>query len=166
MVSMRSVEDDHQRIRSIVKDLVTDTSLHYPSIDLLKLLIWNCRDVGNNTFKRNLVEIIRVHKPEILILMETKDTSHVNVRASSVSSQAIHATVHKEDYEEWVLAAVYASPNPSLKDTMWDDLESVAQNMKKRWMVAGDFNDYGSQNERKTSLQIITPEESRNFLIG
>ncbi|KAI7983905.1 hypothetical protein LOK49_LG15G00480 [Camellia lanceoleosa] len=39
------------------------------------------------------------------------DTNHVNVRASSVGPQVIHATIHKEDYEEWVLAVVYASPN-------------------------------------------------------
>ncbi|KAL7196594.1 hypothetical protein ACSBR1_036576 [Camellia fascicularis] len=71
MVSMRSVEDNHRRIRSIVKDLVTDTPLSYPFMDLLKLLIWNCYGAGNNTFKRNLVEIIRVHKSEILILLET-----------------------------------------------------------------------------------------------
>ncbi|KAI7985920.1 hypothetical protein LOK49_LG14G01197 [Camellia lanceoleosa] len=151
MVSMRSVEDDHRRIRSIVKNLATATPLNYLSMDLLKLLIWNYRGADNNTFKRNLVEIIGVHKLEILILMETKvafstirnlfnrfgftalmfvdigrsggiwivwDTSHVNVRASSVSSQAIYATVHKEDYEEWVRAAVYSSPNPSLRDTL------------------------------------------------
>ncbi|KAI8029071.1 hypothetical protein LOK49_LG01G03937 [Camellia lanceoleosa] len=178
MVSMRSVEDDHRCIRSIVKDLATDTPLHYPSMDLLKLLIWNRCGASNNTFKRNLVKIIRVHKPEILILMETKmafgtmgnifnrlgftvstfvdpigksggiwivwDTSHVNVRASLVSSQAIHGIVHKEDYEEWVLATVYASPNPSLRDTLWNDLEFVAHNMEKPWLVTGDFNDYGS----------------------
>ncbi|KAI7984960.1 hypothetical protein LOK49_LG14G01814 [Camellia lanceoleosa] len=51
------------------------------------------------------------------------DISQVNVRASFVSSQAIHATIHKEDYEEWVLAAVYASPNPALRESPWDDLE-------------------------------------------
>ncbi|KAI7996413.1 hypothetical protein LOK49_LG10G01686 [Camellia lanceoleosa] len=140
LASMRSAEADRRRIRTIVKDLVTDSPLQFPSMDLLKLLFWNCRGAGNNNFKRNFVEIIRTHKPEIIILMETKvtfssmgdffnrlgftastfvdpvgrvggiwiiwDTNHVNVRASSVSSQAIHATIHKEDFEEWVLAAV------------------------------------------------------------
>ncbi|KAL7173402.1 hypothetical protein ACSBR2_032794 [Camellia fascicularis] len=155
-------------------------------MDLLRLLFWNCREAGNNTFKRNLVEIIKTHKPKILVLMETKvafskmsnfftrlgffastivdpvgrvggiwiiwDTSHVNVRASNVSSQVIYATVHKEDYEEWVLAAVYASPNPILCDQMWDDLENVAESIDKPWLVAGDFNDYANQRGKKKLL--------------
>ncbi|KAI8023817.1 hypothetical protein LOK49_LG03G00556 [Camellia lanceoleosa] len=134
MASMRSEEADCRRIRSIVKDMVTDSPLIYPSMDLLRILFWNCRGADNNNFKRNLTEIVRAHKPEILILMETKvpfskmgnffnrlgftastivdpigrvggiwivwDTSQVNVRASSVNSQAIHATIHKEDYDE------------------------------------------------------------------
>ncbi|KAI8013993.1 hypothetical protein LOK49_LG05G00296 [Camellia lanceoleosa] len=153
-------------------------------MDLLKLLIWNCRGAGNKTFKHNLVEILRSHKLEILIVMETKvafskmgnffnrlgftastivdpigrvggiwilwDTNHVNVRASSVGPQVIHATIHKEDYEEWVLAAVYASPNPLLRDNLWTKLEEVADNMEKPWLVAGDFNDYANQSERRS----------------
>lgn len=70
------------------------------------------------------------------------DTNHVNVRASSVSPQVIHATIHKEDYEDWVLAAVYVSPNPVLMKNLWDDLEDVAQNMDRPRLVGGDFNDY------------------------
>lgn len=150
ITSMRAVKADHRGIRSILKDWVTNSTTNFPSMDLLKLLIRNCRGAGNKTFKRNLVEILRSHKPEILILMETKvafskmgnffnrlgftastivgpigrvggiwilwDTNHVNVRASSVGPQVIHATIPKEDYEEWVLAAVYASPNPLLRD--------------------------------------------------
>ncbi|KAI8029038.1 hypothetical protein LOK49_LG01G02895 [Camellia lanceoleosa] len=64
--------------------------------------------------------------------------------ASSVSSQAIHATIHKEDYKEWIHAAVYVSPNLALKESLWDDLEEVAENMDKPWLVAGDFNDYAN----------------------
>ncbi|XP_028120068.1 uncharacterized protein LOC114317531 [Camellia sinensis] len=162
---MRAVEDDHRRIRSILKDWVTDSPPLFPSMDLLKLLFWNCRNTGNKTFKRNLVEILRSHKLEILILMETKitfskmdnffthlgftastivdpidrvggiwllwDTTQVNVRASSVGPQVIHATVHKEDYKEWVLAVVYASPNPLLRANLWNELDEVADSMDK-----------------------------------
>ncbi|KAI7984585.1 hypothetical protein LOK49_LG15G01392 [Camellia lanceoleosa] len=128
---------------------------------------------GNKTFKHNLVEILRSHIPEILILMETKvgfskmgnfftllgrvsgiwllwDTNQVNVRASSVGPQVIHATVHKEDYEEWVLTTVYASPNPLLREILWNELEEVANSMDKPWLVTGDFNDYANQSERRS----------------
>ncbi|KAL7182691.1 hypothetical protein ACSBR1_041390 [Camellia fascicularis] len=46
------------------------------------------------------------------------DTVQVNVRASVISNQVIQATIHREDYEEWVLSAVYASPNPSTREDL------------------------------------------------
>ncbi|KAI7994372.1 hypothetical protein LOK49_LG11G02190 [Camellia lanceoleosa] len=61
------------------------------------------------------------------------DTAHVNVRTSSVSNQHIHATIHKEDYEEWVLSAVYASPNPTTREALWEELEMTASNMTQPW---------------------------------
>ncbi|XP_028120402.1 uncharacterized protein LOC114317817 [Camellia sinensis] len=150
----------------------------------MKILIWNCRRTGNNTFKRNLRELLRAHKPEILVLMETKvtfssfgnffnnlgfsastvvdpigrmgeiwllwDTAHVNVHTSSVSNQYIHATIHKEDYEEWVLSAVYASPNPVTREIFWEELERTATNMNQAWLVAGDFNNFTDHSERRS----------------
>ncbi|XP_028098516.1 uncharacterized protein LOC114298184 [Camellia sinensis] len=78
------------------------------------------------------------------------DASQVNVRVSSANSQSIHATIHKEDFEEWVLAAVYASPNPILRENLWEDLEAVASDTDKPWLVARDFNDYTNQGERRS----------------
>ncbi|KAI8029593.1 hypothetical protein LOK49_LG01G03922 [Camellia lanceoleosa] len=146
MVSMRFVEDDHRCIRSIVKDLATDTPLHYPSMDLLKLLRTAMRPQQHfQTLGFTMSTFVDpIGKSGGIWIVW--DASHVNVRASLVSFQAIHATVHKEDYEEWVLATVYASPNPSLRDTLRNDLESVAHNMKKPWLVTGDFNDYDPQS--------------------
>ncbi|KAI8014297.1 hypothetical protein LOK49_LG05G01952 [Camellia lanceoleosa] len=198
LASMRSEEVDRRRIRDIVKDLVTDSPIHYPSMDLLKLLSWNCRGADNNNFKRNFVEIIRAHKPEIIILMETKvtfskmgnffnrlgftassivdpigrvrgiwiiwDTTQVNVRASSVSSQVIYATIHKEDYEEWVLAAIYASPNPVMRKHLWVKLEDMTENMDKPWLVVGDFNDYASQGEKRSFTSTQSSNRSQKFL--
>ncbi|XP_028097675.1 uncharacterized protein LOC114297443 [Camellia sinensis] len=153
-------------------------------MDLLRLLFWNCRGAGNNTFKHNLTELVRTHKLEIIILLETKvtfskignffnqlgftastvvdpvrrmegiwivwDPTQVNVRASSANSQAIRTTIHKEDFEEWVLAAVYASHNPVLRENLSKDLEAVARDMEKPWLVASDFNDYANQGERRS----------------
>lgn len=76
------------------------------------------------------------------------DTTHVNVRTSSVSNQYIHATIHKEDYEEWVLSALYASPNPETRDILWEELERTATNMNQPLLVAGDFNNFIDHSER------------------
>ncbi|KAI7984919.1 hypothetical protein LOK49_LG14G01355 [Camellia lanceoleosa] len=150
----------------------------------MKLLFWNCRGTGNNTFKRNLKEILRIHKPDILVLMETKvslssmgmffnnlgftastsvdptgraggiwilwDNLTVNVRVSSANYQAIHATVHKESYDDWVLSAVYASPLLRNRDQLWGEMEAMAENMIAPWLVVGDFNDFATQGERRS----------------
>ncbi|KAI7983216.1 hypothetical protein LOK49_LG15G00335 [Camellia lanceoleosa] len=63
------------------------------------------------------------------------DTSQVNVRTSTINSQVIYATIHKEDFEEWVLAAVYANPNPTLRAHLWKELEDMAGDMEKPWLV-------------------------------
>ncbi|KAL7190305.1 hypothetical protein ACSBR2_022562 [Camellia fascicularis] len=59
------------------------------------------------------------------------DTDQVNVRASAVSNQYIQATLHREYYEEWVLNAIYASPNPISRGTLWEDLEDTTICMNK-----------------------------------
>ncbi|KAL7263003.1 hypothetical protein ACSBR1_001215 [Camellia fascicularis] len=56
----------------------------------------------------------------------------------------------KEDYEEWVLNAVYASPNPIVRKSLWDDLEDTTKSMNKAWLVVGDFNDYANHSERRS----------------
>ncbi|KAI8011095.1 hypothetical protein LOK49_LG06G02954 [Camellia lanceoleosa] len=164
MASMRAKANDRRRIRSIVKDLVTDSHLTYPSMDLLRLLFWNFQRANNNNFKRNLTEIIRTHNPKILVLLETKDASQVIAAASLVTPQAIHATTHKADYDEWVLAAVYASHNPVMRDHLWDDLEDVAETMDMPWLVMGDFNDFATQGERRSFNPRTTTVRNQKFL--
>ncbi|KAF8390857.1 hypothetical protein HHK36_023156 [Tetracentron sinense] len=38
----------------------------------MKLVVWNGRGAGGKTFLRNLKELIRMHDPQILVLMETR----------------------------------------------------------------------------------------------
>ncbi|KAI8017739.1 hypothetical protein LOK49_LG04G00158 [Camellia lanceoleosa] len=162
-------------------------------MNAFNILVWNCRGAGNSAFKHNMRELINNHKPEILILMETKvpfssmgnffnnmgftaativdptgraggiwllwDTAHVSIRASNVTNQVIQATIHKEDYEEWILSAVYASPNPFQRAELWNDLEETARSMEKPWLVAGAFNDYINHTERRS----FSPHYNHNW---
>lgn len=50
------------------------------------------------------------------------DPTQVTVSTTYLSSQAIHASVSKAPFEEWILSAVYASPNPRLRDNFWDEI--------------------------------------------
>ncbi|KAI8028051.1 hypothetical protein LOK49_LG02G03698 [Camellia lanceoleosa] len=87
--------------------------------------------------------------------------TQVSVNAFVANQQEIQATVHRKDYEDWVLAAVYASPNPRIRQALWEDLEDTAGSMSKPWLLAGDFNEIGGQNERRSFSQ--NTHQSRNW---
>ena len=38
----------------------------------MKILSWNCRGAGNDDFRSTFTELFRVHKPDLVILIETK----------------------------------------------------------------------------------------------
>ncbi|KAL7175173.1 hypothetical protein ACSBR2_028888 [Camellia fascicularis] len=95
---------------------------------------------GNKVFKRNLREIISNHKPSIVVLMETK------VQLSSMglffNKLGFTASTHVDP-------VIYASPNPRSRDALWNNLESMADNISEPWLVAGDFNDFTNLNEKR-----------------
>ncbi|XP_028101218.1 uncharacterized protein LOC114300550 [Camellia sinensis] len=78
------------------------------------------------------------------------NTNHINVRISEANSQMILVTISKQNYPEWMLAAVYASPNPRTRDELWDSLETIAQNNQLPWLLVGDFNDHASLKEKRS----------------
>ncbi|XP_028077279.1 uncharacterized protein LOC114279250 [Camellia sinensis] len=154
----------------------------------------------DNKFKRDIKELIKIHKPDILVLMETKvefqsmgmffntlglttsahvdligksggiwmlwNPNNVNVRISKANSQMILATISRQNYPEWMLSAVYASPNPRVRDELWENLDNIAQDMNQPWLVAGDFNDYGSSVEKQgftmNQNQNLTQSQTRS----
>ncbi|KAL7207488.1 hypothetical protein ACSBR1_029440 [Camellia fascicularis] len=119
------------------------------------------KGAGNKVFKRNLREIISNHKPSIVVLMETK------VQLSSMglffNKLGFTASTHVDPVSKcggiWMLwdpfkATVMAldanpSPNPRSRDALWNNLESMADNISEPWLVAGDFNDFTNLNEKR-----------------
>lgn len=69
----------------------------------------------------------------VVALLETKVSLQsigmffktVSLNTTSVSPQAIHATVRKDGFEEWLFSAIYASPNSRLRDILWEDLDNI-----------------------------------------
>ncbi|KAL7197599.1 hypothetical protein ACSBR2_020188 [Camellia fascicularis] len=182
--SARAMVNDRIRVRKILGTPDFCPLPHFPKSSSMKLLVWNCRGVGNKVFKRNLRELISTHKPTILVLMETKvqlssmglffnklgftASTHVDpvgkcggiwmlwdpfkatVIALDANTQVIHARIKRDNFQDWILSAVYASPNPRLRDALWNNLESMADNTSEPWLVAGDFNDFANQNEKRS----------------
>ncbi|KAI8029799.1 hypothetical protein LOK49_LG01G00175 [Camellia lanceoleosa] len=89
-------------------------------------------------------------KPASTIVDPVGRFGGILLRALAVSNQYIQATIHKENYEEWVFSAAYASPNPSTRETLWRELEDTVNSINKPWLVTGDFNDYTNQSEHRS----------------
>ncbi|KAL7219921.1 hypothetical protein ACSBR2_012893 [Camellia fascicularis] len=83
--------------------------------------------------------------------MDALEPSLVNVRVTEASSQLITTRITKQDYPEWLLIAVYASPISNKRGEIWASLGHTAQNNSAPWMIAGDFNDFASHSEKRHS---------------
>ena len=65
--------------------------------------------------------------------------------------QYIHLQVSdKRGLITWV-TAIYASHVPSLRNSLWNDLNYLAKNIQGPWLLAGDFNAILSISESKNS---------------
>ncbi|XP_028117591.1 uncharacterized protein LOC114315213 [Camellia sinensis] len=97
---------------------------------------------------------------------------------TEASSQLIIAKIAKHEYPEWLLSAVYASPVHSKREELWNSLENIAQTTSAPWMIAGDFNDFASQEEKRSfssnttlthwnnlALYTISSEENSDLMI-
>ncbi|XP_058726963.1 uncharacterized protein LOC131598369 [Vicia villosa] len=78
-------------------------------------------------------------------------SSDIGLSLHMKTTQFIHFKVELEK-EEWYFTAVYASPNDIQKQLLWHELQYLASNMSKAWMIAGDFNDIACSLEKKGGL--------------
>ncbi|KAI8524132.1 hypothetical protein RHMOL_Rhmol13G0126200 [Rhododendron molle] len=79
------------------------------------------------------------------------DPLKVSLNTTHKTSQVIHTTVCKDNFDEWIFSAVYASPNPRVREILWEELGHQAANTQIPWLLAGDFNDTTSFEESKSS---------------
>lgn len=67
----------------------------------------------------------------------------------SSMDQAIHMKFEDDRGQEWICTVVYASPNESIRKSLWDNMGMVVVNLHIPWLVVGDFNDIAYTNEKK-----------------
>ncbi|XP_074303088.1 uncharacterized protein LOC141637509 [Silene latifolia] len=72
----------------------------------------------------------------------------VTVTPVKEHSQYITVEVSRNGDLPWFFSAVYASPNPSNRMELWTELEQFARSNGHPWMLAGDYNETRSLNER------------------
>ena len=80
------------------------------------------------------------------------DSDVVHLDVLSINHQVIHASVQVSSSPfSWLFSAVYASPLQASRLQLWDHLKSFATSHSLPWMLAGDFNEILSHNEKFSS---------------
>lgn len=91
------------------------------------------------------------------------DPDTVSVNTTEISNQVIHATIKKDAFEDWVFSAVYASPNHTTRETLWEELVTKAAIMNSPWLLAGDMNETTSATECQSSSNVVRTSQNRKF---
>lgn len=65
------------------------------------------------------------------------------------SSQFVHLRVQWKNQASWLVAIVYASPNCTRRQELWNDLHRIADSHDEALVVLGDFNSILVDSERR-----------------
>ncbi|KAK2451486.1 hypothetical protein P8452_14619 [Trifolium repens] len=90
-------------------------------------------------------------------------TCDARIKVETADFQFIHLQIAFTNGPSWKFTAVYASPKEELRKDMWLKLSHISQNMSEGWMMAGDFNDIASQDEKKGGAS-VSLRRCNNFL--
>lgn len=77
------------------------------------------------------------HSGAIWILSNKKDLTYNLIHQME---QSITFSIHKGTCV-FVCSAIYASPNPSMRTTLWDHLVLFGNSIHDPWLMMGDMND-------------------------
>jgi hypothetical protein len=80
--------------------------------------------------------------------------NYMKVELQCKKFQFIHLKVCYPNGVHWFFTPIYASPNEANRSMLWDDLKGIANNMQTAWMLAGDFNDIASVDEKKGGAMV------------
>lgn len=67
-------------------------------------------------------------------------------------NQHITMDITRTGATPWYFTAVYASPDPTKRRELWNELREFASTNNKPWLIAGDFNDTRFPSERNRSF--------------
>jgi hypothetical protein len=87
---------------------------------------------------------------------------NITVDVVSKNFQFMHLRVKYPYGSWWCFTAVYASPNVDRRKSLWYDLTEIANNIKEPWMLAGDFNDISSIEEKRGGVR-ASERRCKNF---
>lgn len=77
------------------------------------------------------------------------DPIYVKLDVVHATPQAVHVVIQVLPLPfTWLFTAVYASPTRALRNQFWQELSNISISPNTPWLVAGDFNEILSQEEK------------------
>jgi hypothetical protein len=89
--------------------------------------------------------------------------SDVQISVESADFQFMHLKIAFGNGSSWEFTAIYASPKEDLRKEMWTKLKIMSRTIAGGWMMAGDFNDIATQDEKKGGAP-VSIRRCNNFL--
>ncbi|KAL7214354.1 hypothetical protein ACSBR1_026712 [Camellia fascicularis] len=157
MAALRPSELSKKIVRNFIGLNNTDPLPHLPNRSSMIVMLWNCWGADNKIFRRNFKELIRVHRPNVVALFETK------VPFSSMGLFFNHLGFTASTIVDPVgrVGGIWLIWDPT---QVLNDLEDSSNSMANPWLIAGDFNDVMGQNERRSFTQNNQSNRCRKFL--
>ncbi|XP_021761146.1 uncharacterized protein LOC110725977 [Chenopodium quinoa] len=173
---LRLIRDAYVSSLSYTPVLMDDTIPNLaPHLLPISCMVWNVQGAGSREFVAAFKKLIRIHKPNVIALVEThmgghqaekfantiNYSGHIRTDAQGFSGgiwifwkpefvtvepilkheQHITMNIKRVGGEPWYFSAIYASPDPTKRQTLWKELKDFAEIHDKPWLMAGDFND-------------------------
>lgn len=83
------------------------------------------------------------------------DSTQVEISELSSSEQEIHTLVRDlSSNSSWLMSAIYASPRYAERRLLWENLSQVAELHTLPWIIAGDFNEVLTGEDKFGGLPI------------
>ncbi|WCJ20597.1 LINE-1 retrotransposable element ORF2 protein [Euphorbia peplus] len=80
-------------------------------------------------------------------------SSEVQIRVIQVHHQFVHCWITQNGKFLCLSSFIYASPCLSDRNTLWDNLNLLSNNINVPWFLIGDFNDIGSLDDQRGGSQ-------------
>ncbi|XP_062005875.1 uncharacterized protein LOC133723058 [Rosa rugosa] len=98
------------------------------------------------------------------------DESHVKLDVVDSNFQSITSLVTESSDKQWFFTAVYASPDPVLREELWSYLDNFNSHCTISWLIAGDFNELISNADKQGGRAVLGGGSfanwvDRNFMI-
>lgn len=132
----------------------------------MNILTYKCRGASSKSFFQNICDLLQLHKPFILFLLEPRMPSslveHISragnfdgcgsqglfrgnlvlldIEIVAPNDQMVTSAIKSGVYIDQLISAVYASPKVKFRSKLWKYMQSLAGRIEWPWLITGDFN--------------------------